>query len=73
MDLRDRWVHFRVRDVYLPDPHEMAFEMHGDDLLQGRVIDLSDSGAQGGTFAVIEVSEFQRPIIVPLDRILGVV
>jgi len=51
----------------------MAFEMHGDDLLQGKVIDLSDSGVEGGTFAVIEVSEIQRPIIVPLDRILGVV
>jgi hypothetical protein len=51
----------------------MAFEMHGDDLLQGKVIDLSDSGAQAGTFAVIEVNEVQGPVIVPLDRILGVV
>lgn len=72
MELRNRWVHFRVRDVYLPDPHEMAFQMHGDDLIQGKIIDLSDSGAEGGTFAVIEVNEVQGSVIVPLDRILGV-
>ena len=73
MELRERWVHFRLRDVYLPDPHEMAFEIHADDLLQGRIVDLSDSGAQGGTFAVIEVDGIVQPVIVPLDRILGVV
>jgi len=50
----------------------VLFSLHGNDVLFGRVIDLSDAGALGTSFAEIEVDELAQRVIVPLDRILGV-
>ena len=36
-------------------PGKLLIELYGNDLVQGKVIDLSDSGAQQGTFAVVRV------------------
>jgi hypothetical protein len=67
----DRWVHFRIRDVYYPDPQKVLAELHGDDLLQGRVVDVTDNRGSEGTFAVVKVEGIETPIVVPLNRILG--
>jgi hypothetical protein len=72
MELRNQWVRFRIRDVYIPDPENLLLELHGNDLLQGRVIDLSDSGLQAEAFAVVEVEGISQPVIVPVGRILGI-
>jgi hypothetical protein len=72
MELRNRWVHFKIRDVYIPDPAKVLFDMYGDDLLQGRVMDLSDSGSADGVFVVVELEGIEQPVIVPVERILGV-
>ena len=72
MELRNRWVHFKIRDVYIPDPAKVLFDMYGDDLLQGRVADLSDSGSTDGVFVVVELEGIEQSVIVPLERILGV-
>lgn len=72
MDIRDRWIHFKIRDVYHPHPDQVLMDLHGDDLLQGKVIDLSDSGMQEGTFVVVEVEGMQQPLVVPMARILGI-
>ena len=71
MDLRNHYVHFRISDIYVPDPHHLLWQLHGDDLLRGRVIELSDSGAQERAFAVVEVEGFEQPMIVPVSRIVG--
>jgi hypothetical protein len=71
MDLRNQWVRFRIRDVYLPDPQELLTALYGNELLKGKVIDLSDSGTEEGMFAVVEVEGVQHPLIVPVKRILG--
>jgi hypothetical protein len=73
MELRDRWIHFRISDVYIPDPEKLLVELYGDDLVQGKVIDLSDSGMQQGSFAVVQVEGLEQPVIVPVERIRGVV
>ena len=70
MDLRNQWVRFRVRDVYLPDPAALLTDLYGNELLNGRVIDMSDSGTEGGVFAVVEVEGIGQPVIVPVRRIL---
>ena len=46
--------------------------MHGNDVLRGRVIDLSATGEPDAAFAEIEVSELEQRVIVPIDRILGI-
>ena len=63
-DLRGRWVHFRIVDVHVPDPVEILRALHGDDLLQGRVVALSDTGLPGGQYAVVEVEGLDRPLVV---------
>ena len=71
MDLRNRWVHFRICDVYIPEPKELSIALHGDDVLQGKVVDLSDSGTQELSYAVVEVEGVEQPVIVPVKHILG--
>ena len=46
--------------------------MHGNDVLHGRVIDLSATGQPDVAFAEIEVTELEQRVIVPIDRILGI-
>jgi hypothetical protein len=72
VDLKDRWVHFMIRDVYVPDPLAVLTELYGADLLQGRVLDVSDSGVKREAFAVVVVDGLKQPVIVPIEKILGV-
>ena len=72
MNLKDQWVNFRIRDVYMPEPEELLKELHGDDVLQGRVVALSDNQMHDGCFAVIEVQGTRGPLIVPVTGIVSV-
>jgi hypothetical protein len=73
LELRNRWVHFRIRDVYIPNPEKLLADLYGDDLLQGQVTDVTDSGHPGGVFVVVTLEGVEQQVIVPLQRILGVV
>jgi hypothetical protein len=72
MELKDRWVHFRIRDVYYPDPAQVLIDLHGNDVLLGKVIDLSDSGMQAEAFVVVEIEGIAQAVILPVERILGI-
>ncbi len=71
MELKDRWVHFQVRDVYHPEPAAVLTELHGGDLFQGQVLDITD-GAGDGRYAVVAVEGLKQPLIVAVRHILGV-
>lgn len=71
-DIRDRLVHFRICDVYIPHSNEVLAELHGSDILQGTVLDLTDSGAAKNAYVVVRVEGLSRELIVPMQRILGV-
>ena len=71
-DIRNRLVNFKVCDVYLPDPREILVELYGNVILQGKVLDLTDSGVIRKAYAVVEVEGVSRQLIVPMERILGV-
>jgi len=73
VNLKDQWVNFRVRDVYIPDPQEVLSELHGNDILQGRVVAVSDNQTPDGYYAVVEVAGMREPLVVPMKRILDVV
>lgn len=72
-NLNDRWVHFKLRDVYVPPPGEVLDALHGNDILQGRVVGVTAGATAGEAYAVVRVEGFERPVVVPLARILGVV
>ena len=72
MDLKNNTVNFRICDIFYPDCQQILFQLHGNDVLQGRVLDLSESGAVDGSFVEIQVEGLAEQVIVPLERILGV-
>ena len=69
--MRNRWVHFKIGDVYFPEPAKILGELHGDDLLQGKVLDVSDGGRDEAAFVVVEVEGLTEPVIVPVGRLKG--
>jgi len=71
-ELRNRLVNFKVRDVYLPDAREILIELYGNDIMQGRVLDLSDSGVAKRAFVVVEVEGVKNHVVVQMECILGV-
>jgi hypothetical protein len=71
-DLRNRWVHFSVTDVYFPDREKVLVDLYGNNVLQGRVVDVSEGGPPQGSFAVVSVEGLEKPVVVPIDRILEV-
>ena len=72
MDLKNHTVNFRICDIFYPDYQHVLFGLHGNDVLRGRVIDLSETGELDSSFAEIEIAELAQRVIVPIDRILGV-
>ena len=69
MDWINQRVHFKIRDVYHPDPTQVLFDLYGDDLLTGKVVALSDSGMQKDAFVVVEVEGIAELMIVPVEHI----
>jgi len=66
-----RRARFRIRDVHYPEPAVVLEQLHGGDVLQGEVMDLSASGLQEAAYAVIRVDRLREPLIVAVDRLLG--
>lgn len=71
MDWRNKRVHFRIRDVYIPEAEKLVMKLHGDDLLQGTVVDVAKGEGNDVTYAVINVPGLDEKLIVRLDGILG--
>jgi hypothetical protein len=69
VNLLNQVVHFRLCDVYLPDPASLLQELYGKQILQGEVLDVSDSGTQAGSFAVVRVEGVAEPVIVPAQHV----
>jgi hypothetical protein len=70
VDLIDQQVRFKVADIHTPHPLVVLYELHGSDLLEGRVVDLSDSGELKEVFAVVEVEQVRQFLIVPVARLV---
>ena len=72
--LRNRWVCFKLRDVFVPPAHELLERLHAEDLLQGRVVGITEKGGAGQeTYLVVEVLGIESAVVVPLPRVLSVV
>jgi hypothetical protein len=70
--LKHRWVNFRIRDVYYPEAEKVLTELHRDDLLQGRVLELSDAGSTNDAFVVVQVEGLSQPVVIPTACILSI-
>jgi hypothetical protein len=72
LELRNRWIHFKVRDVYFPDVEKVLCDLYGNNVLQGKVVDVSQGASPDERFAVVSVEGLDQQIVVPVHRILGV-
>lgn len=72
MDLKNHTVDFRICDIFYPKWEQILFQLHGSDVLQGRVVDLSETGDVDGSFVEVEVEGLSVRLIIPLERVLGV-
>jgi hypothetical protein len=70
VDLKDHYVQFRLADIHLPDPLAVIYELHSNDLLRGKVIEMSDSGEQQDAYVVVAVADIPHHMIVPVDRVM---
>lgn len=61
-----------MQDVYIPDPERVLMELHGAEVLEGRIVALTDDGLKAASFAVIEVEGLDSSLVVPVDRLSGV-
>ncbi len=69
-DLKNQVVHFRVHDIYLPALQEILNVLHGNDILEGKVVDLTDSGLQKNAFVVVKVEGVKNFVIVPVEKVI---
>ena len=69
MDLRDHYVQFRLGDIYLPDPLTLIYDLHRNQLIRGRVVEMSDSGEREDAFVVVVVDDIPHQMIVPVERV----
>jgi len=72
VDLLNHYVRIKISDIYLPDPLIILNLLHGEDFLSGRVVDISAGGTESSNFAVVEVSELDQMIIVPVEKLCEV-
>jgi hypothetical protein len=67
VNLRGQSVEFAVRDIAYPDPGAVLMRLHGDELLSGRVIDVSQGPSE--MHVVVEVRGLEQPVVVPIERV----
>ena len=70
VDLLNQQVRFKVADIHTPHPLVVLYELHGSELLEGRVVDMSDSGELKEAFAVVKVEQVRQFLIVPVARLV---
>jgi len=68
----NRLISFRISDVYYPDPDHLLRELHGEDVLQGPVVETSKGGSPEVDFAVVQLECRRDPVIVPLSHVMEV-
>lgn len=69
--LMNRFIRFKVSDVTIPAPPTVITELYGGDILQGKVVDITESGPQGKAFIVVKVEALEDFLILPAEKVIG--
>ena len=69
MDIQGVWVHFAICDIAFPTADVVLHALHADEVVTGRVVDVSDSGATPNAFVVVEIAGLEQPVVVPVAHI----
>jgi len=63
-------VRFRVSDVFLPSPEGVLVAPSIEEVLEGTIVDFSDSGQKARVFALVDVIRRQT-VVVPVEKLEG--
>ena len=69
MNLIEKQVSFKIRDVQFPERTELLLDLFGDETLIGKVVDVTDNACNGQLFAVVQVAGLDDLSIVALDAL----
>ena len=69
--LMNRFVRFKVSDVTIPAPQEVVTELYGGDIVQGKVVDITESGTGEQAFIVVRVEAMKDVLILPAEKVIG--
>jgi hypothetical protein len=69
MKLQGRWVRFAIRDIRFPAVDDVLRALHANDVVGGRVVDVSDGGADQNMFVVVKLERLEQPVVVPVAKI----
>ncbi len=70
--LLNRFVRFKVSDVAIPGPQEVVNELYGRDIVQGKVVDITQSGALEQAFSIVKVEGMNALLILPAEKVIGI-
>ena len=74
--LLNRFVRFKVSDVTIPAPQEVVNELYGGDIVQGKVVDITESGAPEQAFIqafiIVKVEGMKPLLIIPAEKVIGI-
>ena len=70
MDLIEQRVHFRVRDVQFPEAGDLLWELYGNEVLEGKVIELTSTADDGQPYVVVQLDGERPAVIVAVDHLL---
>ena len=69
--LMNRFVRFKVSDVTIPAPQAVVTELYGGDIVQGKVVDITEIGTQEQAFIVVKVEAMKEFLILPAEKVIG--
>lgn len=62
---------FRARDIFLPSPDALSFNLIEGEELEGTIMDFSDSGQKDRVFALVDVVT-RKTVVVPVEKLKNV-
>jgi hypothetical protein len=68
-DLKNHWVRFKLRDVFVPPAETILEQLHAGDVLQGRVVGTTRRGVEQDIYVVIDVQGLKTAVVVPLAQV----
>jgi hypothetical protein len=75
--LLNRFVRFKVSDVSIPVPEEVVNELYGQDIVQGKVVEITEVAenadkARLKAFIVVQVEGMKSPLFLPAEKVIGI-
>jgi hypothetical protein len=69
MALQGRVVRFSIRDIRFPTVDDVLKALYVENIVEGKVVDVSDGGTDENRFVVVRLEKLEQPVVVPVAKI----